>query len=217
MITRGLREAYYLMTDLPMRLNGIAYKAFRQPREPIKAHLGCGRKNYLAGWVNLDANMVTAHPDVWANLLRPLPFRDSSVECFYSFHVIEHLPDSYLPSHFREMYRCLIPGGRIRVGGPDIGNACRKYLEGDIKWFSAWPDSHASIGGRFTNFVFCSGEHLTALTESYLGELCGTAGFRDIQKCLPCRETGFAPPEVLRNEFESDFECPHSILIEARK
>lgn len=217
MVSRKLKQLYYSASALPMRVNGMAYKWIRQPREPIRAHLGPGQRRYLPGWVNVDANWLTARIDVWANLLDPLPFRDESVEIFYSYHVLEHLPDEYLITHFRDMYRALVPGGGIRIGGPDTGAACAKYLAGDFEWFSSFPDPHSSIGGRFTNFVFCRGEHLTALSQSYLCEIAQQANFMDIRFCKPCVESSVVGAEVLETENEDNFEVPHTIILEARK
>lgn len=213
-----LKRAYYALLRIPMRINGVVYRALRQPAEPVCVHLGCGQIHYIPGWVNVDANILTARPDVWANLMDPLPFRPGSVKMFYSHHMVEHLPDRFLADHFRNMYECLIPGGGIRIGGPDAGNACRKFVEGDMSWFSStMPIARESLGGRFTNFVFCDGEHLTALSESYLRELAAGAGFIDIRRCTPVRETSLVGEEVLSREHESDFEVPHTVIIEARK
>ena len=217
MINRSAKLLYYGLLSGPMRANAFLYRQFRQNGSSIKAHLGCGQKNYLAGWVNVDANFLTAKIDLWANLEHGLPFGDTSVEKIYSFHVIEHLPDSTLADHFREMYRVLIPGGMIRVGGPHIDNACLKLIEGDKKWFPEFPDKHDSIGGKFTNFVFCRNEHLTALTRSYLQELALGAGFKDLHFCAPVAETVYFDQDVLTTEYEDDPVCPHSILLEARK
>jgi hypothetical protein len=218
MVPFWLKRFYYASFCVPMRVNGALYRIVRQPKEPVSVHLGCGQQNYIPGWVNVDANIFTARPDVWANLLDPLPFRENSVKAFYSHHVVEHLPDRFLARHFRDMYHCLIPGGGIRVGGPDTGNACRKFLEGDLDWFSGtFPIPRKSIGGRFTNFVFCDGEHLTALSESFLRELAAGAGFVDIRCCIPGRESCLVGQEVLSTEHESDFEVPHTVMIEARK
>src|SRR5712692_7518280 len=131
MVSRSSKQLYYSLLSVPMRINGMVYRRLRQASHPVRAHLGCGRKHYLPGWVNVDANFLTAKIDLWANLEDGLPFRDDSVERFYSFHVIEHLPDKALAPHFREMYRALIPGGAIRVGGPHIDNACLKLLQND--------------------------------------------------------------------------------------
>jgi predicted SAM-dependent methyltransferase len=136
-----------------MRINGMLYRIARQPNEPIQVYLGCGQVHYIPGWVNVDANIFSARPDVWANLLDPLPFRKSSVKMLYSHHMIEHLPDRFFARHFRDMYECLIPGGGIRVGGPDIGNACRKFMEGDLDWFSSMmPIPRQSLGGKIHEF-----------------------------------------------------------------
>jgi predicted SAM-dependent methyltransferase len=169
----------------------------------------------------VDANFVTARVDLWANMLDGLPFRDRSVDLIYSHHVIEHLPDAYLPRLFEEMFRVLRPRGGIRLCAPHLGNACRKYVAGDREWFSDFPTKRESIGGRFTNYIFCKGEHLTALDESYLGELAASAGFEDISACLPVKETRLGDvgldAAVLSKEWESDFSCPHTVVIEARK
>ena len=217
MISRTAKAAYYALLSGPMQANAAIYRSFRQNGKPIYAHLGCGQKNYIPGWVNVDANFLTAKIDLWANLEHGIPFRDSTVERIYSFHVVEHLPDAALPAHFADMFRALRPGGAIRVGGPDIDNACRKLVEGDSKWFPDFPDNRASVGGRFTNFVFCRNEHLTALTRSYLREIAEKAGFVDLQFCAPVTETRYFASEVLQTEYEDTPECPHSILLEARK
>jgi predicted SAM-dependent methyltransferase len=221
MIPSILKRYYYIFLQYPMRLSGWFYKNFRSPQEGLKVHLGPGQGNYLEGWINVDANFLTARIDVWANLLEPLPFRDGSVDVFYSHHVIEHLPDSHLPKHFNEMFKALRPGGGLRIGVPHLGNACRKYLEGCHAWFGDFPDKRSSIGGRFTNFIFCRGEHLTALDESYLAEIAEQAGFVDIKFCLPKKETSLAnlgvSEELLSKEWELDFDCPHTVILEARK
>lgn len=219
MISRKAKALFYRTAGPIMYANGLLYKHLRAPRTSLlKVHLGPGQKNYLDGWVNVDANIFTGKCDVWADLRNPLPFHDGTVDFFYSHHVIEHLPD--LPQHFREIYRCLKPGGKFRVGGPNGDSAVRKFVEGDTAWFSDFPDKRGSLGGRFENFIFCRGEHLTILTFSYLNELAINAGFKNIRLCKPIVETyfpEFIDQRVLSKEWESTPECPHTILIEAEK
>jgi hypothetical protein len=106
-----------------------------------------------------------------------------------------------------------------RVGGPNADAAIDAFQRHEIDWFSDFPDPRRSIGGRFENFIMCRREHLTILTESYLREIMEDVGFANIAKRLPVKETGysdyFAP--CLALEYESDFERPHTIVLEAMK
>ena len=221
MIPRSLKVAYYSLLRYPMGCSGWLHKTFQHPSSGLKVHLGPGQGNYLPGWVNLDANIITAKIDLWADIRNPLPFQDVSVDIFYANHVIEHLSNTLLPIKFDEMFKALRPRGGIRIGVPHLGSACRKYLEKDYAWFSDFPEQKYSIGGKFTNFIFCAGEHLTALDESYLAELATDAGFVDIRFCIPSKETTLSElgisPEVLALELESDFDCPHTVILEAIK
>lgn len=224
MISRELKAAYYAAFRLPMRISGAIYRKIKAPAsgnsEVIKVQLGPGQRNYLANWINLDANFLTAQCNVWANLEDPLPFKDKSVDVFYSHHVVEHISDRNLSKHFSEMYRCLKPGGMIRLGGPNGDMAIRKYLDGDASWFSDFPDRHSSIGGKLKNFIFCRNEHLTILTPSYLEELSSMAGFERFAVCTPGRTTTnseFITEDVLALEPESSLAEPHTLIIESYK
>jgi len=224
MISREAKAAYYAVFRVPMRISGALFRAVKAPASGnsklIRVQLGPGQRNYLANWINLDANFLTAKCDVWANLEDPLPFRDNSVDVFYSHHVIEHISDRNLSKHFLEMHRCLKPGGMIRVGGPNGDMAIRKYLHGDASWFSDFPDRHSSIGGKLNNFIFCRNEHLTILTPSYLEELSTMAGFERFSICTPGRTTTnpeLITEEVLALEWESSLSEPHTLIIECYK
>ncbi|MCE9620500.1 MAG: methyltransferase domain-containing protein [Planctomycetes bacterium] len=201
-----------------MWLNGILYRALRAPKtDRLKVHLGPGQKNYLDGWINVDANMFTGKCDVWADLRNPLPFHSASIDAMYSHHVIEHLPD--VAAHLKEVFRCLKPGAIYRVGGPNGDSAIAKFMQKDLNWFIDFPDKRASIGGKFENFIFCRQEHLTILTRSFLEELMTAAGFTDLRVCMPTRETHHPDlfQECLSKEFEDDFATPHTLIIEGRK
>jgi predicted SAM-dependent methyltransferase len=218
MISRRAKESFYHIAGPLMRLNGALYRVVRAPRDGhTRVHLGPGQKNYIDGWINVDANMFTGNCDVWADLRYPLPFRTGSITCMYSHHVIEHLPD--LHGHFQDVTRCLRPGGVYRFGGPNGDSAITAFMRNDAKWFSDFPDRRQSIGGRLENFIFCRQEHLTILTESYLRELLNSVGLADVHRCLPMKETGFPQlfDDCLNIEHESDFEIPHTLILEAVK
>ena len=220
MISRNLKTLYYFLFSHLMLLNSKFYKIFKSPRSGlVKVHLGPGKKNYLDGWINADANIINAKIDVWIDLKHPLPFKDNTVDVFYSHHVIEHLPN--IQKNFQEMYRCLKVNSFIRVGGPNGDMSIKKFLENDNKWF----DNHMmgnrkSIGGRLDDFLLCKNEHLAILTKSYLTELASNAGFKNIKFCMPTKQT-FHPKlidqHVFDKEFEDDFENPHTLIMEAEK
>lgn len=218
LLGRSSKAAYYAVAGTLMRANAARHRWLGTPRQrPLRVHLGPGQRNYIAGWVNVDANAFTARCDVWADLRHPLPFRDGTVDALYSHHVIEHLPD--LGRHFADAFRCLRPGALYRAGGPNGDSALARYAAGDASWFPDFPEHRASLGGRLENFIFCRGEHLTLLTRSYVEELFAEAGFVDPRVCLPARETG--APDVfgpcLPFEFEEDAAAPHTLVIEARR
>lgn len=219
MLSRSAKNAFYLVAGPLMAVNALAYKYLRQPvsGETVRVHLGPGQKKYIKGWVNIDANMFTGKCDIWADLRNPLPFHDATIDAAYSHHMIEHLPS--MARHFRDVYRCLKPGGVYRVGGPHGDSAISKFLAGEKSWFGDWPDKRTSIGGRFENFIFCRNEHMTILTHSFLDELLSDVGFVNIRVCVPVRETH--RPELFADclpmEEETDFESPHTLILEATK
>jgi SAM-dependent methyltransferase len=223
MISQGLRKTYYALMRGPLWASGWLYKHMLAPKAgtaPLRVQLGPGQEHYLEGWINVDANLVSAKIDVWADLRNRLPFHDGTVDAFYSHHVIEHLPDKMLSSHLQDLFRCLRSGGVIRIGGPNGEAAARKLLDGDAAWFSDFPDRRESVGGRYANFILCRGEHLTILTFSYLEELASKIGFVDIHRCLPVSETAYPhliDNHLLSHEHEDTPSAPHTLIVEARK
>jgi predicted SAM-dependent methyltransferase len=171
----------------------------------------------VEGWLNVDANILTSRPDLWINLLHGMPFRDNSVSVFYSHHVLEHLPEGRLPGFLAELFRCLEPGGGIRLGVPHAGNAYRMYAAGRDDWFEDFPHPRKSLGGRCANFLLCANEHFALLDFSFLNELLTDAGFVHVKECMPIKESILVGQEVLSLEYEFDFETPHTLIVEARK
>lgn len=222
MLSRRAKHAFYLMAGPFMALNGIRIRYVSKlariiTDEKKKLHLGPGQRNYIDGWINVDANIFTGKCDIWADLRNNLPFRDGSVDYVYSHHVVEHLPR--IESHFKDIYRVLKPGGVYRVGGPNGDSAIKKFVEGDLSWFGDWPDSYESLGGRFVNFIFCRNEHLTILTESYLQEVAKRAGFLAGTVKLPTKETDY--PEIfsvcMEKERQEESSAPRTLIMEFRK
>ena len=91
-----------------------------------KLNFGCGHR-YAHGWVNIDFH--SERPEVQrVNLLRRLPFADSTFEVVYSSHVLEHFAPATAAGLLRECHRVLKPGGILRTVLPDLESACREYV-----------------------------------------------------------------------------------------
>ena len=65
----------------------------------------------------------------------------------------------------------------------------------------------------------CRGEHLALMTKSYLEELLQDARFERITIQGAIEKTEFPElfADAMKTESESDFEVPHTLVMEARK
>lgn len=116
----------------------------------IKMNLGCGSVR-PRGWINTDsslnANMqrvpivgtmlrkffkTVAYDStnmVYMNLNRRWSgYADNSVDIVYASHLFEHLTLKSAALFLTESYRCLKPGGIIRIVVPDLYKICKKYI-----------------------------------------------------------------------------------------
>jgi predicted SAM-dependent methyltransferase len=116
----------------------------------LKLNLGCGSVRPL-GWVNTDSSL-NAHLQripligkaiskllgkveydsnnlVYMNLNKNWSYADNSVDIIYASHLFEHLSLQSTTLFLREAYRCLKPGGVIRIVVPDLYKIALKYLE----------------------------------------------------------------------------------------
>lgn len=105
---------------------------FVAPRsEWIKLDFGCGA-NKRPGFVGVDIINFPGVDQV-VDLLKPWPWKDSSVEEAHTSHFIEHL-DGKERIHFaNELYRVLIPDGKCQVIVPHWAS-CRAYGDPSHKW-----------------------------------------------------------------------------------
>lgn len=120
-----------------------------QADQNIKLNLGCGAVR-PAGWVNADSSLnaniqkiplvgkriarlfndvdYASNNVVYINLNRPWPYRDDSASVVYASHLFEHLSLKSAELFVNEAYRCLQPGGVIRIVVPDLYQIAKRYI-----------------------------------------------------------------------------------------
>lgn len=178
-------------------------------------HLGCGTK-YLPGFMNIDGNFFNKI-DVWLDVRNGLPFRSGSVDSIYSTHMFEHFYPDELKRLLRECARVLKDGGGMRLIVPSLESAIAAYTQQRSDWFyDSFPRHFDSLGGRFSNFVFCDGQHRTAFDFSYMDEVLREAGFREVEKSGEGKSRVYGS-DVPQYEPGDSRELPHSLYVEALK
>lgn len=134
--------------------------------QEVKLNLGCGSVR-PAGWVNTDSSLnanlqripiiggvvnrffKTVKYDsgnlVYMNLNRKWNIcKDETVDVVYASHLFEHLTLKSSELFLTESYRCLKPGGVIRIVVPDLYKICKRYIQeyesskGDPTEFIMW-------------------------------------------------------------------------------
>jgi predicted SAM-dependent methyltransferase len=115
----------------------------------IKLNLGCGAVR-PKGWLNTDSSLNanlqriplvgtivpkllhTVSYDnsdvIYMNLNKKWPYKSDSVDIVYASHLFEHLTLVSAELFLNESYRCLKPGGIIRIVVPDLYKICKRYI-----------------------------------------------------------------------------------------
>src|SRR5688572_2731023 len=116
----------------------------------LKLNLGCGSVR-PEGWINTDSSW-NAHlqrlPVIgtlvskmfrtveydsnnlqYMNLNKRWPYKNNSVDIVYASHLFEHLTLRSADLFLRESFRCLNPGGVVRLVVPDLYKICKRYVQ----------------------------------------------------------------------------------------
>lgn len=78
------------------------------------------------------------------------PFDDNSISCFFSSHTLEHIPKKYEQGILDEIFRCLKPGGVVRLTMPDYDLAFEALQNNNIDFFYMY---EGNIEKRFLRLI----------------------------------------------------------------
>jgi predicted SAM-dependent methyltransferase len=129
-----------------------------------KLNLGCGSVR-PTGWINTDSSL-NAHLQripilgtlitklfnkvkydsnnlVYMNLNTSWKYENNSIDIVYASHLFEHLSLNSSDLFMKEAYRCLKPGGVIRIVVPDLYQIALQYIE----------EFNATTNGDPTKFI----------------------------------------------------------------
>lgn len=184
-------------------------------RRRLLANIACGPFT-IPGFENLD---LVAHSDdvrPW-DCTRSLPFNTESCKGIRAEHFLEHLEfREQVPRFFTDCFRCLEPGGVLRIIVPDAERFMKAYSSGDTKGFQdlgSYPfPEDLPTGMDVISHVFHQGhEHRWAYDFENLKLTLEKVGFQRIERM----EFG----ESLDPELGQDREQhrPYSLYVEAVK
>ena len=137
----------------------------------------------------------------YLNVIKPWPFADGRFEAIYSSHVLEHLTLRGARTCIAEAYRCLKPGGVLRILVPDLDDHVSEFrsesaMAWAINFFEANEVSEKNIHHFMYNF-------------SSLSELMRECGFPIVERCD--YRVGRCPDVALLDN------RPGSLIVEAVK
>jgi SAM-dependent methyltransferase len=121
---RTVVRSAVLTVNTPMAKSRAA-RAIEKADRPIKLEIG--GLEARPGWLVTNVNAVTRH---YLDATQRWPFEDGALEVVYADNVIEHITLEQGRAMLAEAYRCLQPGGVIRLVTPDLRKHVELYLSG---------------------------------------------------------------------------------------
>jgi predicted SAM-dependent methyltransferase len=120
--------------------------------------------------------LLSEHCFVFHDLARSLPFREKTVDVFYSSHFFEHLFKKDAERLLREMHGALKDGGLIRIAVPDLAHAVGLYEEGKTKEML---ENYFFVDDRSSYLA----RHKYMYDFDCLRALLAEAGYQNIRRC----------------------------------
>lgn len=161
-------------------------RALERASRPFRLEIG--GLHQRPGWVITNVNAVTRN---YLDATTPWPVEDGALSRVYADNMIEHIPLDAARAMLAEAYRCLQPGGVIRLVTPDVRKHVDLYLAGASSVHGEVGSFYREIGLTVEHPVDLIripigsfGHHVGYLYdfETLKAELT-TAGFTDVVYC----------------------------------
>ena len=213
-----VRQNLFELRMMLVRLYGLTPFRRRRIRQlqrdvgSLQLIFGCGETRY-PGWVGVDCFRGKV-VDLLLDLRRRLPFSDCSVTYCYSEHFLEHLYPEEAKLHLAEVHRILTPGGVYRVVVPAAVYFAKKYLEGDLAFFSLAHPSEERPFDAVYNIMNWNGSHRSIFDFPQLEYLAKNAGFSKARECR-ANQSGIPLLRIDRSEPHRIAESLYVELVKA--
>jgi SAM-dependent methyltransferase len=152
-----------LTANRPVATARFRAAARRAPR-PIALEVGGLTRR--PGWFMVNVNATTPY---YMDGTKPWRFEDGALSYVYADNMIEHVPLAGARVFLAEAYRCLRPGGVIRLVTPDVRTHVELYLAGAASVSGALADEYRALGVVV--------EHPIDLIRTPIGEFGHHAGY----------------------------------------
>lgn len=140
------------------------------PLQPRRVHVGCGPKNILAEWWNVDLRPFPGVDQV-LDVTSEWPWKE--LDFVYGEHFLEHLPLDGALRFLKFACKALGADGRIRLSTPALEWVLKTH-------FSFAEDSEVAINETFAiNRAFHGWGHKFLYSKSHLSSMLEAAGFEE--------------------------------------
>jgi hypothetical protein len=137
---RAAARAAARAVNTPIARNRTARQLAGAPR-PLKLEIG--GLTPRPGWLVTNVNAVTRN---YLDATVRWPIEDGAVQYVYSDNVIEHITLAQARAMLAEAYRCMRPGGVIRIVTPDLRGHIDLYLAGADSLSTDVADHYRGMG-----------------------------------------------------------------------
>lgn len=215
LFNRPLGERYSVQRVVSRFLRGQKLQLRGKKYKQEILNIGCG-PNIFPQFVNIDY-LWRPKIDVCWDITKGLPFQNSSFSGIFTEHCLEHISYNYFVIVLKEMFRILVPGGRVRIILPDAGlyiSLYNRFYAGEkvsIPYVSPEEMENGFKPIRAVNRIFRDHGHLYAYDFFILTELLTEVGFSEIVR------TSFMQGSDQRLLVDSEERRLESLYVEAVK